>query len=273
MSSQVTTDATCDTDGVRTYTCSGCSYSYTETISATGHTWSDATCTTAKTCSVCGATDGNANGHTPAAAVKENEVAATCTKEGSYDSVVYCSVCKEQISRTTVNVSKAAHTEVEIPAVPATCTSTGLTAGKECSVCGTVTVNQQETPKVAHTEVEIPAVPATCTSTGLTAGKKCSVCGTVTVNQQETEMLDHSYGAWTMFDATTHRRTCNNCTAFESGSHAYTADVQPMASSSSFHDYLCETCNTRGAKVNGVDTFGVGEACTFEKTSDYKAPT
>ncbi len=40
--------------------------------------------------------------HTPAEAVKENEIPATETKDGSYESVVYCSVCGHEISRTTV---------------------------------------------------------------------------------------------------------------------------------------------------------------------------
>ena len=31
-----------------------------------------------------------ATGHTPADSVRENEVAATCTAEGSYDEVIYC---------------------------------------------------------------------------------------------------------------------------------------------------------------------------------------
>ena len=38
-------------------------------------------------------------GHTPAVAVEENMLNATCTEDGSYDSVVYCSVCGEEISR------------------------------------------------------------------------------------------------------------------------------------------------------------------------------
>ncbi|MCD7822974.1 MAG: carbohydrate-binding domain-containing protein, partial [Oscillospiraceae bacterium] len=64
--SEVTTEATCTEDGVRTYTCTECGDSYTESIPATGHT-----------------------GDEPP--VVENEVAATCTTDGSYDSVVYCS--------------------------------------------------------------------------------------------------------------------------------------------------------------------------------------
>ena len=45
-----------------------------------------------------------ANGHQPAAPVKENEVAATDFTEGSYDLVVYCSVCHVELSRETVTV-------------------------------------------------------------------------------------------------------------------------------------------------------------------------
>lgn len=37
----VTTPATCETDGVRTYTCSGCGVQRTEAIPATGHDWDD----------------------------------------------------------------------------------------------------------------------------------------------------------------------------------------------------------------------------------------
>ena len=47
--------------------------------------------------------------HTPADAVRENEVAATCTTAGSYDEVVYCSVCKAEISRTQKTIDKLPH--------------------------------------------------------------------------------------------------------------------------------------------------------------------
>ena len=54
---------TCTTNGTYRYTCSNCGNSYTETIAASGHNWVDATCTTPKTCSTCGATEGQALGH------------------------------------------------------------------------------------------------------------------------------------------------------------------------------------------------------------------
>lgn len=42
--------------------------------------------------------------HTAGEPVIENEVAATCGADGSYDTVVYCSVCDEELSRKTIPV-------------------------------------------------------------------------------------------------------------------------------------------------------------------------
>lgn len=49
--------------------------------------------------------------HTPAEAVRENEVAATCCAAGSYDEVIYCSVCHEEVSREpkTIPIDEDAH--------------------------------------------------------------------------------------------------------------------------------------------------------------------
>ena len=50
-----------------------------------------------------------AAGHTSAAAVRENEVAAACETAGSYESVVYCTVCGQELSRETVSVPAIGH--------------------------------------------------------------------------------------------------------------------------------------------------------------------
>ncbi|MBQ3904871.1 MAG: leucine-rich repeat domain-containing protein [Eubacterium sp.] len=42
--------------------------------------------------------------HTPSEPVKEKEIPATYTAAGSYESVIYCSVCGEEVSRTPVTV-------------------------------------------------------------------------------------------------------------------------------------------------------------------------
>ncbi|MBE6783379.1 MAG: hypothetical protein E7536_05145, partial [Ruminococcaceae bacterium] len=48
-------------------------------------------------------------GHTEGEAVKENEVAADCENAGSYEEVVYCEVCGEELSRTEVPVEALGH--------------------------------------------------------------------------------------------------------------------------------------------------------------------
>ena len=50
-----------------------------------------------------------AHEHTPASAVRENENPATCTVDGSYDEVVYCSVCGEELSRETKTIPALGH--------------------------------------------------------------------------------------------------------------------------------------------------------------------
>lgn len=59
----LTTEATCTKNGMKTYTCSACNASYSETING-GHEWLDATCTSPKTCNKCSLTDGEKLGHT-----------------------------------------------------------------------------------------------------------------------------------------------------------------------------------------------------------------
>ena len=92
----------------------------------------------------------DALGHTEGEAVKENEKAADCVNDGSYDSVVYCTVCGEELSRETVTIPATGHTEEIIPAVEATCTETGLTEGVKCAVCGEILVEQEVVPALGH---------------------------------------------------------------------------------------------------------------------------
>lgn len=87
-------------------TCNRCG----ETVNPLGHDWKEATCTEAKNCARCGTIEGTPLGHDGASPVKENEIAAACTAAGSYEEVVYCSRCHEEVSRVKKTVKALGHT-------------------------------------------------------------------------------------------------------------------------------------------------------------------
>ena len=95
--------------------------------------------------------------------------APTCTENGITEGA-HCSKCNEVIVAQQVvpalghtdtkpqdyvcdacgaNICTT-HNEVTIAAVAATCTATGLTEGKKCSVCGEITVKQDVIPVIPH---------------------------------------------------------------------------------------------------------------------------
>ena len=98
------TDATCTTPK----TCSVCGTTEGE---VKAHTWADATCTAPKTCTTCGATDGEAKGHT--------WTDATCTAPKT------CSVCGATDGEAKGHTWADATTEA-----PKTCTVCGTTEGE-----------------------------------------------------------------------------------------------------------------------------------------------
>ncbi len=148
--------------------------------------------------------------------VETAEKAATCEEAGNVKYFT-CSECKkvyldkEGKNETTLDktvVAAKGHTEEDVAAVAPTCTATGLTAGKKCSVCDKVLAAQETVAALGHTEVVDAAVAATCTETGLTEGKHCSVCNEVLVAQDEVAALGHTAGA----EATcTTAQTCTVC--------------------------------------------------------------
>ncbi|MBR3289681.1 MAG: hypothetical protein IKI63_02760, partial [Clostridia bacterium] len=82
----VTTPATCNEKGVKTYTCKhDANHTYTESIPATGHT---------------------------PAAVKKNEKAATCCEDG-YTGDTYCKDCNTKISSGSVIPATGNHTDAD----------------------------------------------------------------------------------------------------------------------------------------------------------------
>ena len=124
-------------------------------------------------------------GHTEATR-RENEMAASCTEEGYYDEVTYCSECDAVLDREFKSVKKLSHREA--PEVIENMTEgTCLARGSYdeviyCADCGTeLSRDTRSTPKGAHTPGEV-VIEKDKASTCSVAGSYdevtyCDVCG------------------------------------------------------------------------------------------------
>ncbi len=82
----------------------------TITVDAKGHTPGDAAdCENDQICTVCEEVIADKLGHTAGATVVENNVDPDCVSAGSYDNVVYCTACNEELSRETITVDALGH--------------------------------------------------------------------------------------------------------------------------------------------------------------------
>lgn len=196
-------DATCLQDGTKTAKCDNCEE--TDTIADEGsalghalihHTGKASTCKEKgyadyDTCSRCDYTTYSElplADHTPAPAVRENTVAATCTENGSYDSVIYCSVCEEELSREKQIEKALGHNIIHHIGKPSTCKVKGYAAYDTCSRCDYTTYS--ELPLADHTPataVKENTVASTCTENGsYDSVVYCSVCGKELSRKPET---------------------------------------------------------------------------------------
>lgn len=163
--------ATCTEDGEWLIYCLYCNTQYTtEVIPATGHEWGD----------------------------KKQIREAGCVTTGEVQYT--CQNCNEVKTETT---PAKGHTIVTDKGVTPTCTQSGLTEGKHCSVCKEVITEQKVIPAKGHTIVTDKAVKATCEQSGLTEGTHCSDCNEVIQKQETIAALGHEYLSGAIYDKKT----------------------------------------------------------------------
>ena len=131
--------------------------------------------------------------------------------------------------------------------------------GEYCSVCGEVSIEQEEIEAYGHTEVTIPGKDATATEPGLTEGEKCDLCGEILVAQEEIpalgggECVEHVY-------TDDNDAVCNNC-----------GYVRQMTDEYKFENYrvVFADSNTEHKNIR-AELYVLGEQ-TVEDPTDEKA--
>ena len=150
-------------------------------IAAKGHSWNEGEVTTAPTCTEAG--------------IKT----FTCT---------VCGKIREE------SIPATGHTEEILPVVAPTCTETGLTEGKKCSVCGEILVAQEVVEALGHDWSEWTVTKeATCLESGSKTRtcNRCSEVETLTI-----DAIGHDWGEWVVVTPATEEaegleeRVCNH---------------------------------------------------------------
>ena len=161
-------------------------------------------------------------------------VASTCVKKGNIE-YWSCASCKMNFSdaegktraeNVTLSVDASAHTIVNVPAKPHTCTEDGIITHYKCTGCGKLfsdKAGENEITNIvdpaAHKLTPVAEKPSTCRVNGTGAYNKCEVCGKMfdkDTNKEITavpvlELAAHTWDNVWHANSTGHYHECTVC--------------------------------------------------------------
>lgn len=256
---KITTEATCTTDGTKTYTCSACGKTKTETIKATGHSYdggkvtTEATCTKegtkTYTCATCGDTKTETIAKKSHSYTSKVTTEATCAAKG--EKTYACSTCGDSY---TESIAKLAHTydndcdaDCNVCGAERSITHAYKTKWSsdsqkhwhECSVCGNRKDEAAHTPGPAATEWD---------------DQTCTTCGYVI---QSALGHTHNYEDTYSNDDYSHWYACAGC------------DEKKGEEDHSFDNACDTTCDTCGYTRETEHTYE--ERLQFDETGHWHA--
>ena len=202
---------------------------------------------------------------------RENEVAATCLTAGSYDEVIYCRICGEEISRTYETEDALGHdfgewTTAEDP----TCTVPGVRR-RTCRRSGCSAEEEESIPATGVHQASAPVreneVAATCLGEGsYYEVVYCSTCGEEMSRTSGTEAaLGHDFGEWTTEEDPTcivpgvKRRTCRRSGCGAEEEESIPATGVHKASDPDRENEVAATCLGEGSYYEVVYCSSCGE--------------
>ena len=188
VTSEITTPASCESTGVRTYTATvtfqGKNYTDTRTepLPSLGHAWGEPVwtwtgCGAAEASFACARDAGHVK-VLPASITSEVTTQPGCSTEGvrTYTATVTLEG-KNYTDTRTETLPSLGHKTQLVGAKPATCTEDGYTGDEVCTVCQEVVKKGEVIPALGHKTQLVGAKAATCTEDGYTGDEVCTVCG------------------------------------------------------------------------------------------------
>ncbi len=269
---ETTTEATCTTDGVKTYTCTKCNTTKTETIAKLGHEHTslvekvDPTCTAngyvTYKCIRCddkvtSIIEKNADNHKFVTVT----VDPTCLEDGY--TVETCEYCGHEGTKTVNENTALGHNEVTNE-TKATCVKAGSKI-TYCDRCNTI-IKTESSAALGHDENRTNITPATCEGTG----KDHVTCSRCDYEADETvDALGHDWNDGEIIvtgnceTQQVTRYTCKRCGdtkdvltgEIAKHNYEYKGVVAPTCTEKGYDKWVCSKCDDVN-KRNLVDALG-----------------